>query len=126
MNADAMAAFYRDVFEFEVRNKAAGDPNYYLTDGHVTMVIMQWDVTDSAGGSMYGPGMDHIGFTVENVEAFKADMEKAVGDNPRMAPFPIAPGPEGRAKLDLFRRSCPLCQHHFADPDGVLLSVAEK
>jgi catechol 2,3-dioxygenase-like lactoylglutathione lyase family enzyme len=124
MNADAIAAFYRDVFELEVRNKAAGDCNHYLTDGHITMVIMQWDVTDSAGGSMYGPGMDHIGFTVEDVEAFKNDVTQAVGDNPRLAPFPIAPGPEGQAKLDLFQRSCPLCQYHFADPDGVLVSVA--
>jgi catechol 2,3-dioxygenase-like lactoylglutathione lyase family enzyme len=125
MHAQAMADFYRTVFELEARNKAEGDPNHYLTDGHVTLVLMQWDVRDSAGGSMYGPGMDHIGFSVESMETFNADLARAVGDNPRLSPFPIAAGPEGQAKLDLFQRSCPLCQHHFADPDGVLLSVAE-
>src|SRR5206468_2097857 len=40
MNPDDTAEFYRHVFELAPTNKQAGDPNHYLTDGHVTLVIM--------------------------------------------------------------------------------------
>src|SRR6185312_16140383 len=71
MHADAMAEFYRTVFELEPRNKREGDRNHYL------------------------------------------------------APFPVAQGPEARARLALFEKSCPFCQHHLSDIEGVFLGVAE-
>src|SRR5262245_47570515 len=37
MNAPAQAAFYRDVFELQEADKALEDPNYYLTDGRMTL-----------------------------------------------------------------------------------------
>src|SRR6202795_376631 len=37
MRPDAMAEFYRDVFELAPSNKGAGDRNHYLTDGHMTL-----------------------------------------------------------------------------------------
>src|SRR5882724_668195 len=48
MNPDEMATFYRDVFELAPRNveKRADDRNHYLTDGHMTLVVMPWDITD--------------------------------------------------------------------------------
>src|SRR3954470_21637108 len=48
IHAEEMAHFYREVFELEPRNKQEGDANFYLTDGHVTMVIMPWHITDYA------------------------------------------------------------------------------
>jgi hypothetical protein len=48
-----------------------------------------------------------------------------VGDNPRLAPFPFGQGAEGVARLELARRSCPLCDEHLTDVDGIILSVAE-
>ena len=80
MRPDAMAAFYRDVFELAPANKPGekrpDDKNHYLTDGHVTLVIMPWDITDYAGTGIITCGMDHIGFKVEDVEACKADIAR--------------------------------------------------
>src|SRR5262249_49097039 len=49
MRPDEMAEFYGEVFELAPRNKGAADRNHYLTDGHVTLVIMPWDITDYEG-----------------------------------------------------------------------------
>jgi predicted enzyme related to lactoylglutathione lyase len=125
MHPGAMADFYRNVFELEARNKKEGDPNHYLTDGHVTLVIMPWCITDYEATGIATPALDHIGFTVESIEQFKADVARVASTNPKLAPYPIEYGPEGKARLALARRSCPLCQHHLADPDGIMLSVSE-
>lgn len=125
MHPDALAEFYRDVFEFEVRNKAEGDHNHYLSDGHITMVIMPWHITDYDGGGISSPALDHMGFTVESLAKFEADVERVSTVNPSLAPEPVGAGPEGKARLDLAKRSCPLCQQHLSDLDGVWLGVAE-
>jgi catechol 2,3-dioxygenase-like lactoylglutathione lyase family enzyme len=122
MRPAEMAEFYRDVFQLSVANKAEGDPNHYLSDGHVTLVIMPWDITDYVGTGIITQGMDHIGFKVEDVEAVKADVARIAGDNPRLAPAPFT-GAEGEALAELFRRSCPLGQHQMADCDGTLIDL---
>ncbi len=68
MRPDDMAEFYRDVFELAPGNKRAGDRNHYLTDGHMTLVIMPWDIADYEGSGIITAGMDHIGFKVENLD----------------------------------------------------------
>jgi catechol 2,3-dioxygenase-like lactoylglutathione lyase family enzyme len=125
LNPEAMAEFYVDMFELDTRNKTEGDPNYYVTDGHMTLMIMPWHITDYDGTGIVSPGMDHIGFTVESLEQFKKDVEKVSDDNPRLTPSPVGTGSEGAARLELFRKSCPLGQYFMADSDGVLLSVAQ-
>ena len=124
MRPDDMAEFYRFVFELAPTNKKAGDRNHYLTDGHMTLVIMPWDITDYEGTGIVTAGMDHIGFKVESVAKLKEDVDRIAGDNPLLAPFPFGTGAEGQAHLELFRRSCPLGQHHMADCDGILIDVA--
>ena len=119
-----MAEFYRTVFELMPTNKKAGDPHHYLTDGHVTLVIMPWDITDYDGTGIITQGMDHIGFRVENLETFKADVVRITGDNPRLTPAPVGTGAEGAALEALFKRSCPLGQHRLADCDGILIDVS--
>ena len=123
MRPDAMAEFYSGVFELALSNKKPGDPNHYLTDGHVTLVIMPWQIEDYDGTGIVTPGMDHIGFKVENVETVKAEIDEIAANNPRLAPSPLATGKEGLALEKLFARSCPLGQYRFADPDGVLLDI---
>jgi catechol 2,3-dioxygenase-like lactoylglutathione lyase family enzyme len=123
MRPDDMAEFYRGVFELAPANKRADDRNHYLTDGHVTLVIMPWDITDYEGTGIIASGMDHIGFKVESVEALKEDVERLAANNPRLAPAPLS-GAEGGALERLFRRSCPLGQHQMADCDGTLIDVA--
>src|ERR1700758_4406816 len=125
MRPDDMAEFYRDVFELAPANKRAGDRNHYLSDGHMTLVIMPWDITDYDATGIITAGMDHIGFKVESVAKLKEDVERIAANNPLLAPAPVGTGAEGKKLLDLFRRSCPLGQHHLADCDGVLLDVAE-
>ncbi len=126
MRADAIAEFYRTVFELEVRNKREGDPNHYLSDGHMTMVIMPWRIADYDATGIMPPSLDHIGFKTESLEKFKADVERIKARNPYLAPFPIDYGPEAKARLALFERSCPFCQHHLSDTEGVLLGVGES
>jgi len=120
-----MAQFYRDVFEFTPKNKGADDPNHYLTDGHVTLLIMPWDITAYEGTGIISQGMDHIGFKVENLDALKQDVERIAASNPRLAPAPMT-GPEGKALERLFRSSCPLGQHQMADCDGTLIDVTAE
>src|SRR5215470_11665274 len=123
MNPDDMAEFYSDVFELAPGNKKQGDPNHYLTDGHVTLVIMPWQIEDYDATGIVTAGMDHIGFKVENVETVKAEIDEIAANNPRLAPSPLATGKEGIALEKMFARSCPLGQYRFADPDGVLLDI---
>ncbi|HEU0071613.1 MAG TPA: VOC family protein [Alphaproteobacteria bacterium] len=128
LHPELSAEFFRDVFELAPANvsKSADDPNYYLTDGHVTLVIMPWDITDYDGTGIITMGMDHFGFKVESVEAVKRDIQTIADNNPRLTPAPVATGPEGIALEKLFERSCPLGQHRLADCDGILLDIAER
>ena len=123
INPEAMAEFYAEVFDLALRNRSEGDPNYYLTDGHMTLVVMPWDITDYDATGIITMGMDHIGFKVEDLETFKADIAMMAANNPRIAPASFS-GSEGEALLSLFRRSCPLGQHQLADCDGILIDVA--
>ena len=125
LNPEEMAKFYVDVFEFSIPNKAADDPNHYVSDGRITLELMPWHITDYADTGIVSPGMDHIGFKVESIEALKRDVEEIAGNNPLLSPSPVGTGPEGAARLKLFRESCPLGQYHLADTDGVLIDVAE-
>ena len=124
MRPEAMAEFYSRVFELAPTNKKEGDKNFYLSDGHVTLVIMPWEITDYDGTGIVTCGMDHIGFKVENVETCKADIAKIGANNPRLAPSPLT-GDEGEVLGKLFERSCPLGQHRLADCDGILIDIHE-
>ena len=123
MNAEAMAEFYSRVFELTPTNRQEGDKNFYLSDGHVTLVIMPWDITDYDGTGIITCGMDHIGFKVGDIEAFREDVDKIADDNPHLAPEPLGKSVEGKALEELCRRSYPFGDHWMADSDGVLLNV---
>jgi predicted enzyme related to lactoylglutathione lyase len=125
LNPDLVAGFYHDLFGFRTSNKKTGDPNHYVSDGHITMVVMPWHITDYEGTGIVSPALDHIGFTVESLTKFKDDVERVAGENPLLSPVPVAAGPEGKARLELARRSCPLCEHQLADVDGIFLSASE-
>jgi catechol 2,3-dioxygenase-like lactoylglutathione lyase family enzyme len=121
---EALAQFYVDVFELRPQEKPAGDPNFYLSDGRITFVIMPWNINDYQGSGIERPAPEHIGFKVESVETFRKELDALIGRNPRLAPSPVGAGPEGAARLKLFQSSCPLGQYHLADPDGVLIDVS--
>jgi predicted enzyme related to lactoylglutathione lyase len=126
LHPDAVAEFYHDVFELTPRYKAAGDPNHYLTDGRVTMVIRPWNISDYAGTSIYPAGMEHLGFTVRNYEKFLANAESVFGKNPLLTPLPVGRGAEEQKRVELVRNDCALFRHHMTDTDGIVISVGEQ
>ena len=90
----------------------------------MTLVITPWQIGDYVGGNVEAPGPDHIGFAVESLEKFEADLEHIKRRNPRMHPMQLGYGDEGEARLRLFR-TCHYGQRQLADPDGVLLDIVQ-
>jgi predicted enzyme related to lactoylglutathione lyase len=125
LNPDAVAEFYQDVFELTPRNKDSGDPNHYLTDGRVTMVIRPWQLKDYAGTSIYPAGMEHIGFTVKNYAEFRAHAESVLAKNPLLAPLAAGSGTEAETRIKLTRSDCAVFRNYWTDPDGIVISVGE-
>jgi len=120
-----VAEFYVEVMKLSSTNRQAGDGNYYLTDGRITMVIMPWAITDFSGTGITRQGLDHIGFKVESIAAVKKDIKDISERNPHLAPRPFGIGKESAARLELAKASCPLGAHYLADPDGVLIDLCE-
>ena len=126
MDPASLARYYMEVYELQERPREPGDPRYYLTDGRVIMVIAPWKISDWEGSTAELPSIDHIGFAVESLDAFEADVRRITGRNRVISPRVLYGGGEEReARLQLFKRSCPFGQYHLADPDGNLLDVLE-
>jgi catechol 2,3-dioxygenase-like lactoylglutathione lyase family enzyme len=122
---EPLATFYRDVFHLQELPRAAEDPRHYLTDGRVQLIIAPWKITDFAGTGIERPAMDHIGFHVESVEAFREDLQRLMTDRPDLFPQQRRQTPEeGDTRLKLLA-GCSHGQFCLADPDGVLLDVSE-
>ena len=117
------AQFYRDMFELTELEKPTGDANHYLSDGRVTLAIMPWKISDFYGSGIERPALDHIGFKVESMAAFKADLEK----NSHLLPQEDRPdkNPEREIRQKLLA-SCCFGQFQLSDPDGVLIDVSEN
>jgi predicted enzyme related to lactoylglutathione lyase len=122
MHADEMAEFYSEVFDFKPTNGPIPDGAYGLTDGRVTIMIMQWDLDDYANTGIVGPGLDYLGFKVEDMDAFQNDVEEISANNPLIAPSPVGGGREGAARLEMLRRTS-IGSFHMADIDGILLDI---
>jgi catechol 2,3-dioxygenase-like lactoylglutathione lyase family enzyme len=125
LDPNALARFYRDVFELTEQPAPAGDECCYLTDGTVTLVLKAWRITDFEGANIESPGLDHLGFAVDSIARFEADLERVICRNPQLEAKPVGRGPEGEARLALLR-TCHFGQHQLADPDGVLLDLIEQ
>ena len=117
--------FYRDVFELQELEKPNGDPNQYLSDGKVTFAVMPWKIADFAGSGIERPALDHIGFKVESLSAFKADVAKYATQYAN-GPQDIRPekNPEREVRQKLLATCC-FGQYQMSDPDGVLIDVSE-
>ncbi len=124
LNAERCAAFYSEVFELSTINKPHDDGNYYLTDGNMTLALLQWRMEDYADMDPQRLGPDHIGFTVESIEQVKADIDDLTGQNPHMRCRALGYGPEGEARLALFKK-CPLGSYHLTDIEGVYIDLTE-
>ncbi|MBM2804402.1 MAG: hypothetical protein HW419_2295, partial [Deltaproteobacteria bacterium] len=125
VDPDLCGEFYRDVFELTELEKPNGDPNHYLSDGKVTLAVMPWKISDFAGSGIERPALDHIGFKVESMAAFKADVEKLSHLYPAYEDNRPEKNPEREIRQTLLA-SCCFGQYQMADPDGVLIDVSEK
>lgn len=124
-----VAEFYRMVFGWtEIEGPRSIQRNTYLSDGHATLVLIPWTLNDFEGTGISARGLDHIGFRVESIASLKTEIDTAAVRNPRVHPSTsiLGKGKEGSVRLDMFRRTCPLGEHHLADPDGLLLDVIER
>jgi catechol 2,3-dioxygenase-like lactoylglutathione lyase family enzyme len=125
MNPEALAQFYTDVYGFTEEEKALEDPNFYLSDGKVTLVIAPWKIQDYYGTEHKGPGMDHVGFRVENLEAFKNDVAILTKADPEwLAPKSANLESEYNVVLGLLQ-SCRYGRHQLPDPEGNFIDVSE-
>jgi predicted enzyme related to lactoylglutathione lyase len=125
MNAPAIGAFYRDLFDLQEAEKALEDPNYYLTDGKMTLIVAPWKMSDFAGAGIDRPGIEHIGYEVESVEAVKKELTALRDSNPEMREPIVSVAEEGERRLGLIR-SCRHDQHQFSDPDGIFIDISER
>ena len=107
------------------RATSQGEPDsYHLTDGRVTLTILPWTISAFNGAGIEQPAMDHIGFRVPSIDAFKKNLAEVEKQNLQLRPKPIDFDSEGVARLKLLAK-CPHGSFHLADPDGTLIDVAE-
>lgn len=123
MNAQAVAEFYRDLFDLKEEDKALEDPNTYLTDGRVTLIVAPWKMTDFAGAGIDRPGLEHLGFRVEDVDRVKNELAALRQSDPEMGERIVSEPAEGERRLALIA-SCRHGRHQFSDPDGVFIDIA--
>lgn len=121
LNPANLAKFYREVYELQELEKPGADRNHYLSDGRVTMIISPWAISDYEGAGIEPRHMDHLGFTVEDLDNFKKDLAALANRNPALSPKPG--GSEGNIRLKLLAQ-CKRGQFQLADPDGVPIDVA--
>ena len=88
LHPEVLAEFYTSMFDFTLVQRP-NDENYYVSDGHLTIAIMPWRIADFTGMGIVSPGLDHLGFSVENIETFKTEVETLATNRPRLAPFPF-------------------------------------
>ena len=125
MNAKSLAEFYVKIYEFQPQETDPKDPNIYLTDGRVMLVLMPWKIEQYLGTEHRGPGLDHIGFKVESLDAFKKDVEILCSVDPEWL-SPQSPGApaEHEVVVDLLR-GCHVGLHQLPDPEGNFIDVAQ-
>jgi predicted enzyme related to lactoylglutathione lyase len=124
MNAQKCADFYQFVFELKPANtRSAG--GYHLTDGRVTLSILPWSIEIFEGMSIKRPGPDHIGFKVEDIEAFRQHVEVTSGMNPYVAPMRLGGSKEADARK-AFLAAQAGGKFQMADPGGVWIDVTDE
>lgn len=125
MNPSKIAAFYRYSFDLTEAEKALEDPNFYLTDGKMTLIIAPWKMSDFEGAGIDRPGLEHIGFKVESVESVKTELAALREANAEMRERIISEPSEGERRLALIA-SCRHGQHQCSSPDGVFIDLSER
>jgi len=125
MNPEKCADFYQYVFELKPVNRNGGASGHHLTDGRVTLSILPWSISIFENMSIKRPGPDHIGFKVENIEAFRQHVEATAGMNPYVAPMRLGGSKESDARKAFFAKEAG-GKFQMADPGGVWIDVTDE
>lgn len=126
-----IARFYQDVFDLRLAKETGGDQVCHLTDGVLTFEIMPWRITDYAeAGIVERPALDHIGFSVESIAAYQADLAALVAEYPEAAPWADKRDEQRlrdeRAARERLLSTCEYNETHLWDPECVFFDVRER
>jgi len=131
LDPDRIAKFYTDVFELRYLKQPGADRVHHLTDGVITFAIMPWRIQDYAeAGIVERPALDHVGFEVESIEAYKHDLDVLVAEYPEAAPWADKRDEQRlrdeRAARNRLLATCEYCETHLWDPECVFFDVRER
>ena len=91
----------------------------------MTLSILPWSVPIFENMSIKRPGPDHIGFKVENIDAFKQHVETTSGMNTYVAPMRLGGSKEADARKAFFAKEAG-GKFQMADPGGVWIDVTDE
>jgi catechol 2,3-dioxygenase-like lactoylglutathione lyase family enzyme len=131
LDPERIAKFYTDVFDLQVVKEPGVDRVQHLTDGMLTFAIMPWRIKDFAeAGIVERPNLDHIGFEVESIDAYKHDVEMLVSEYPEAKPWADHRDEERlrneRAARANLLATCEYHEAHLWDPECVFFDVHER
>jgi catechol 2,3-dioxygenase-like lactoylglutathione lyase family enzyme len=124
MHAEKCAEFYADVFGLKPVNKPSGD-GIHLTDGRVTLTIMQWSIPIFEGMGIKRAGADHLGFKVENIDSFREHVKTTMGGNSYLNPMPLGGNKEAEVRK-AFLAKAGGGKVQMADPGGNWIVVDDE
>ena len=91
----------------------------------MTLVLAPWKIQDYYGTERRGPGLDHIAFKVESVDAFKSDVEILTKTDPEWL-APKSPNLESEYNVVLgLQQRCRYGGHQLPDPEGTFIDDSE-
>jgi hypothetical protein len=123
MNPALLAKFYQDVYGLNLEGGDHG--KFALTDGRVTLVIAPWNILDYAGTGIERPAIEHLGFAVESLDAFKRDLDRLMESRPELFPTISKESTEGARRMEILAADCARGEFRLNDPDGCLLDVSQ-
>jgi predicted enzyme related to lactoylglutathione lyase len=123
MNPALLAKFYQDVYGLDLEGGDHG--KFALTDGRVTLVIAPWNILDYAGTGIERPAIEHLGFAVESLDAFKRDLDRLMESRPELFPTISKESTEGARRMEILAADCARGEFRLNDPDGCLLDVSQ-
>src|SRR5207249_6114739 len=101
-----LAEFYQEIYGLQLEPQKADDPSFALTDGRVTLVVAPWNILDYAGTGVERPAIDHLGFEVESLDAFKRDLDQLMESRPDLFPSQPKDLTEGARTIEILAESC--------------------
>ncbi|HEY3118085.1 MAG TPA: VOC family protein [Chloroflexota bacterium] len=130
LDPPTIAKFYQDIFDMKLAKETGLDGVYHLTDGVIIFEILPWKVTDfAAAGIVERPALDHVGFEVESIAAYKHDLEAHIAEFPEAAPWKDKRDEQRlldeRAARNQLMATCEYHEDHLWDPECVFFDLRE-